>query len=68
MFSYDRLWKKLIDIKMNKTKFARECHMSYTTLSKMNKGKYIDMVNLDKICNYLKCPIEDIIEHIPNNL
>lgn len=68
MFSYDRLWKKLIDIKMNKTEFARECHMSYTTLSKMNKGKYIDMVNLDKICNYLKCPIEDIIEHIPNNL
>lgn len=67
MFSYKPLWKKLIDIDINKTTLAQKCKMSYTTIAKMNKNQYIDMKNLDKICNYLHCPIEDIIEHIPDN-
>lgn len=66
MFSYNPLWKKLIDLNMNKTSLANECNMSYTTISKMGQNKYIDMKNLDKICNFLNCNIQDIIEHIPD--
>lgn len=64
MFSYKPLWKKLIDLDINKTTLSKECNMSFTTLSKMSQDKYIDMKNLDKICNYLHCNIGDIIEHI----
>lgn len=66
MFSYKRLWKKLIDLDINKTDLAKDCNMSFTTLSKMGQNQYIDMKNLDKICDYLHCNIEDIIEHIPS--
>lgn len=66
MFSYKPLWKKLIDLDINKTTLAKECNMSFTTLSKMGQDKYIDMKNLDKMCEYLKCDIEDIIQYVPN--
>ncbi len=66
MFSYKPLWKKLIDLDINKTTFAQDCKMSFSTLAKMGQDKYIDMKNLDKICNYLNCNIEDIVKHIPD--
>lgn len=66
MFSYKPLWKKLVDVDMTKTQLASQCKMSYNTISKMTNNQYIDMKNLDKICNFLNCNIEDIIEHIPN--
>ena len=64
MFSYKRLWKLLIDKKMNKTQLMQNANISRTTIDKMNKDKYVDMSSLDKICNALNCNIEDIIEHI----
>lgn len=64
MFSYNPLWKKLIDKGINKSNFAKECNVTMPTISKMSKNRYVDMSTLDKICNYLHCSIEDIIEHI----
>lgn len=67
MFSYNPLWKMLIDKGLNKTTFAQNCGISKTTLAKMSKGQYIDMKSLDKICNYFNCNISDIVEHIEEN-
>lgn len=67
MFSYNPLWKLLIDRNINKTTLAENCGISRPTISKMSKGEYVDMKTLDKICNYLKCSLQDIVEHIPNN-
>lgn len=64
MFSYNPLWKKLIDSNINKTQLAEQSNLSKSTLAKMGKNQYIDMSSLDKICNTLNCKIEDIIEHI----
>jgi len=64
MFSYKPLWKLLIDKNMNKSTFAQNCNISKTTLSKMSKDQYIDMKSLEKICSYLQCRIEDVIEFI----
>lgn len=67
MFSYNPLWKKLIDKGLNKTTFANQCGISKSTLSKMSKNLYVDMITLDKICQYFNCPINEIIEFIPKN-
>ena len=64
MFSFNPLWKKLIDNNMNKTTFATNCSISKTTLAKMSKIEYIDMKSLDKICNYFNCNINEVVEHI----
>ncbi len=63
MFSYSPLWKKLIDLNMNKTQLAELSNITRATIAKMSKNQYVDMSTLDKICSSLNCNIEDIIEH-----
>ncbi len=60
--SYNRLWKLLIDKNMKKTDLIKACHISSNILAKMGKNEYISLESLDKICKYLQCNIEDIIE------
>lgn len=64
LFSYDPLWKLLIDKKMTKTKLREAVGFSTVTLAQMGRGEYISMETLDKICNYLGTPIEQVIKHI----
>ena len=66
MFSFNPLWKLLIEKDLTKKKFAEECKIYPATLNKMNKNQYVDMKTLDRICKYLKCNIEDVIKYIPN--
>lgn len=64
MFSYNPLWKMLIDNNINKSQLAEKSNLSKSTLAKMGKNQYVDMSSLDKICNTFNCGIEDIIKHI----
>ncbi len=64
MFSYNPLWKTLIDKNMNKTQLREKIGISPTTLATMGKDEYIAMSVLDKICTELNCNINDVIEHI----
>lgn len=67
-FCYDRLWKLLIDKKLNKTKLGEITGLSPTTIATMAKNEYVAMRVLDKICNVLNCNIEDIVEHTKGNV
>lgn len=67
MFSYNPLWKTLIDKNINKTTLANNCNIARHTIAKMGRNEYVDLKTLDKICNYLQCDIEDIIKYVPDN-
>ena len=60
--SYDKLWKLLIDKKMNRTDLKEIAGISFNVLAKMGKGEFISMESLYKICLSLNCNIGDIIE------
>jgi len=60
--SYDKLWKLLIDKKMNRTDLKEAAGISFNVLARMGKGKTVSMESLLKICGALKCDISDIIE------
>lgn len=64
MFSYDPLWKLLIDRKMTKTELRRAVNFSTFALAKMGKNESISMETLDKICNYLDVPVEKVIKFV----
>jgi len=66
-FSYKPLWKLLIDKDMTKEEFKAKVNVSHSTVIKMNKGEYVAMEILDRICNYFKCQLADIVEHVPSN-
>lgn len=62
--SYDKLWKLLIDKKMNKGELAKTAKISTSTIAKMSKNEFVAMTVLVKICLALQCDIGDIVSAI----
>lgn len=67
-FSYNKLWKLLIDKGWTKTKLRQEAGISSSSLAKLGKGENITTDILLKICIVLDCQIEDIVEIVDNNI
>lgn len=65
--SYNKLWKLLIDKKMNKTQLRQLAKITTNAMSKMAKDEPVTLETLEKICGVLDCKIEDIVEIIPEN-
>lgn len=64
--SYDKLWKLLIDRKMNRTELKDAAGISFNILAKMGKNEFISMESLYKICVALNCGIDDVMEFTNN--
>jgi len=64
--SYDKLWKILIDKKMNKTDLRTLASLSTNTLAKLSKNEIVDMQSLLKICDTLNCSLSDVVEYTPD--
>lgn len=57
---YRKLWKLLIDKNMKKTDLIPIAGISTNIVAKLNKGEYVSMDSLAKICKALNCDIGDI--------
>ena len=66
MFSYNGLWKMLIDHNMTKTEMRKQAGISTNILAKMGKGEPVAMESLAKICAALQCSLSDIVEVYEN--
>lgn len=64
--SYDRLWKLLIDKKMNRTELKDIAGISYNVIAKMGKQETVSLESLGKICKALSCDISDVVEFQEN--
>jgi DNA-binding Xre family transcriptional regulator len=64
MFSYNKLWKLLIDRGMNKKKLMELTSITGTTMAKMSKGKPVSMEVLGRICKALSINVGDIVDYI----
>jgi Predicted transcriptional regulator len=60
--SYNKLWKLLIDKKMNKKDLRLSAGVSTAVIAKLGKGENVTTDVLLKICNVLVCDITDIME------
>ena len=61
-FSYNKLWKLLIDKGRIKTKLRQEVGISSSSLAKLGKGENITTDILLKICITLDCKVENMVE------
>ena len=64
--SYNRLWKLLIDKNIKKSQLREMTGIGTTTLAKLGKNEKVSLEVLESICFALDCPIEHIIEFIPD--
>ncbi len=60
--SYDKLWKLLIDRKMNRTELKDAAGISFNILAKMGRNEFVSMESLCKICSAMNCDIGDVME------
>ena len=62
-FSYNKLWKVLIDKNMKKTDLQCAIATTPKTIAKIGRCENVSLETLGKICEYFQCDIGDIIEY-----
>ena len=62
VFSYKRLFKKLIDLDMTNNELMEKAKVSKSTFYKMKNGQDVTTDVLLRICNALDCDIKEIVE------
>lgn len=65
-FSYNKLFKLLIDRGINKKTLREMSGISATSVAKLGKGGNVNTDVLLRICAALKCDVGDIMEFIPS--
>ncbi len=63
-FSYNKLWKLLIDKKIKKVTLRDAIKITPSTLAKLSKDENVSMEVMGRICKELNCDIGDIVEYI----
>lgn len=61
-FSYNPLWKLLIDKGLNKAKLREMTGISSASIAKLGKGDNVTTDILLRICVALDCNLQDIVE------
>lgn len=64
--SYNKLWKLMIDKKMNKTQLREAAKITSNAMAKLGKDESVPVETLEKICRVLDCTIDDIMEFDQN--
>ena len=63
--SYDKLWKLLIDKKMNKTQLCEKAKISTNAMAKLGRNEDVRVEVLIRICLELGCSMDEIMEIFP---
>lgn len=65
-FSYNRLWKMLIDKGMTKEELRIALKLSPSTIAKMGRGERVSLEVIERICRFFNCQPGDLFEYIPD--
>lgn len=66
-YSYNKLWKLMIDKKINKTTLRHEAGITSNAMAKMGKDQPVSVEVLAKICRVMNCTIDDIMDIVPDS-
>ena len=64
-FSYNPLWKMLIDRGLKKRELQEMSEVSATSIAKLGRNENVTTEVLLRICESRDCDIQDIMERIP---
>ena len=65
-YSYNKLWKLLIDRNLTKEDLRKLIKASPTTIAAMGRGEGISPKVLERICLMLQVQPSDIVEYVPS--
>ena len=64
-YSFRKLFFKLLDLGISNSKLASEAGISPASVDRLKHGHVIKLDSLLKICDVLKCNLDDIMEVSP---
>ena len=64
--SYNKLWKLMIDKKINKTQLCKAAGITTNAMAKLGRNETVTQETLEKICVALNCTLDDIVEIMPD--
>lgn len=62
MVKFDRLWETLKRKNISQYCLIKEYGIDYAQLHRLRHNQVVKTAILDRLCNILECPIEDIME------
>lgn len=67
-FSYDKLWHRMIDLKLKKKDLQQKAKISSNVIAKMGRGESVTLDTIAKICAVLHCSIGDVVDFVPKRV
>lgn len=67
MIKFDRLWKTMEARGITQYDLYTHYGVNRSLLDRLRKNKNIEINTVDRLCNILKCNVEDIMEHTPDD-
>lgn len=66
-YSYNKLWKLLIDKNMLKKDLMAKTKITSSTIAKMGRGEAVSMDVLGRICREMECNIGDLVDYVKDD-
>jgi len=63
-YSYNKLWKLLIDKNMIKKDLMEKTKITSSTIAKMGRGEAVSLDVLGRICKVMDCNIGDLVDYV----
>ena len=64
MIVFDKLWKTMEEKGVSTYKLREECGIDSKTVRRLKANDNIETKTLNKLCSFLDCKIEDIMEFV----
>ena len=67
MIKYDRLWNIMKERGVTQYDLYTHHNVNRSQLDRLRHNRNVEIATIDKLCNILKCNVEDIMEHFPDD-
>ena len=68
MIKYDRFWVTMKERGITQYDLYEPYQITRSLLDRLRKNKNVEIYTIDRLCSILHCEIEDIVEHIEEEL
>ena len=67
MIKFDPLWKTMEKRGITQYDLYTHHNVNRSQINRLRQNQNVEVNTIDKLCNILKCNVEDIMVHIPDD-
>lgn len=67
MIKFDPLWKTMERRGITQYDLYTHHNVNRSQINRLRQNQNVEVNTIDKLCNILKCDVQDIMEHIPDD-